>query len=80
MRNLLNANATFSFKELSETPKEFPGVFRTFTFSVKITAAFRDPVKPVFYTNRLFQTADRRGYARMADDEALKTVTLRRMI
>ena len=39
-----------------------------------------DRSSPVFYTNRLFQTADRRGYARMADDEALKTVTRRRMV
>ena len=29
---------------------------------------------PVFYTNRPFQTADRRGHVRMADDEAQKAV------
>ena len=41
---------------------------------------FQRPVTLVFYTTELFQTADRRGYARMADDEVLKTVSLRRKI
>ena len=42
--------------------------------TVKINAVSEAPETPVFYTNRLFQTADGRGYVRMADDEAHKSV------
>ena len=41
---------------------------------------FQRPVTLVSYTTELFQTSDRRGYVRMADDEALKTVSKRRKI
>ena len=34
----------------------------------------------VSYTTELFQTSDRRGFVRMADDEALKTVAKRRKL